>query len=278
MRKRVLGLAIGLMLTAASPASAQTPLERGTYLMRGIVACGNCHTPAGPNGPLPGMELAGGLEFVEPVFTARAPNITPDLETGIGRWTDDQIIAAIREGRRPDGSIIGPPMPIALYRGISDEDARAIVAYLRATKPVTNKVARSEYRIPLPPSYGPPVGTVAAPPAGDLLARGAYLAGPLGHCVECHSTPGAGGVPDLRDKLGAGGMEFKGPWGVSIATNITPTGIGHYSDAELERIIRTGMRPNGQRLLPPMGVAYYATLSDADMRALIGYLRALPPR
>src|SRR3546814_6415100 len=81
-----------------------------SYLMDSIVACGNCHTPRGPDGPLPGMALAGGLELSLPGFVAYAPNITPDQETGIGGWTDAETITAIREGKRPDGSIIGPPM------------------------------------------------------------------------------------------------------------------------------------------------------------------------
>ena len=91
-----------------------------------------------------------------PGFDANAPNITPDKETGIGNWTDAQIIASIREGKRPDGTIIGPPMPIGLYPGMSDDDANAIVAYLRQVKPIRNKIPPSVYRIPLPPAYGPP--------------------------------------------------------------------------------------------------------------------------
>ncbi|HMA13543.1 MAG TPA: c-type cytochrome, partial [Kiloniellaceae bacterium] len=116
---------------ATAAARAETLLERGTYLMQGIVACGNCHTPKGPDGELPGMELAGGFLMEDAAFTAYAPNITPDVATGIGGWTDAQIVAAIREGRRPDGTIIGPPMPIALYRQMSDRDVEAIVAYIR---------------------------------------------------------------------------------------------------------------------------------------------------
>jgi hypothetical protein len=140
---------------------------------------------------VPGKELAGGTRFQEGFGVACASNITPDPETGIGKWTDEQIIVAIREGRRPDGTIIGPPMPIALYRGLSDADARAIVAYLRARPPVVNKVAKSEYKVPLPPAYGLPItGPVTAPPPSDKVAYGGYLAGPLGHCTECHSSPG----------------------------------------------------------------------------------------
>jgi mono/diheme cytochrome c family protein len=246
--------------------------------MQGIVACGNCHTPQGPQGPMKGMELAGGLPFVEAPFTAYASNITPDKDTGIGRWTDAQIVTAIREGKRPDGSLIGPPMPIGLYRGMSDADVQAIVVYLRSVPAVKNVVKKSEYRMPLPPNYGPPVGKVAGPPAGDKLALGRYLAGPLGHCVECHSTPGPQGAPDLENKLGAGGMAFSGPWGTSVATNITPTGLAKYSDAALKTVITTGVRPDSSRLKPPMGTAYYATMSATDLDALVAYLRSLPPK
>jgi len=204
------------LLTLQGIASAETPLERGTYLMESIVACGNCHTPKGPDGEIPGMELAGMAPFEKtPGFDANAPNITPDPETGIGNWTDEQIIASIREGKRPDGSIIGPPMPIGLYRDISDNDVKAIVAYLRNVKPVKNEIPPSVYRIPLPPAYGPPVVSVPEPDRNDPIAYGAYLAGPAGHCVECHSPLTPKGA-DLANNLGAGGFEFHGPWGVSV--------------------------------------------------------------
>jgi cytochrome c553 len=271
-------LVVAATMTMASGVRAETRLERGRYLMESIVACGNCHTPQGPQGPLPGMELAGGLKIEDKPFTAYTSNITPDRETGIGTWTDAQIITAIREGKRPDGSIIGPPMPIALYRGMSDSDARAIVAYLRAVKPVKNVVAKSEYRMPLPPSWGPPVRKVADVSPRNTLAYGRYLAGPAGHCVECHSTPGPQGAPDFAKKLGGGGVNFYGPWGTSVAPNITPTGIGKYSDADLKKMITTGVRPDGTRLKPPMGVAYYAKLRAADLDALVAYLRSLPAR
>jgi mono/diheme cytochrome c family protein len=259
-------------------AQAETPLERGTYLMRSIVACGNCHTPKGPNGELAGMELAGWKDFDKnPAFDAHASNITPDRETGIGAWTDAQIITAIREGKRPDGTIIGPPMPIGLYRGISDSDAAAIVAYLRSVKPVRNKVPKSVYRIPLPPAYGPPVASVADVPRSDKLAWGAYLAGPAGHCLECHTPMGDHG-PDFEHQLGAGGFEFNGPWGVSVAANLTPTGLKERTDAQIVQMITTGMRPDGSRMLPPMAYAYYRNIKADDLDAIVAYLRTLPPK
>src|SRR5215469_6293003 len=157
-----MAIAAAAMVATAASGFAETPLERGTYLMNSIVACGNCHTPKGPNGKaIEGKELSGGDPIDSPVFHAIPSNITPDKETGIGNWTDDQIINAIRNGKRPDGTIIGPPMPIEFYRGMSDSDVKALVAYLRTVKPVSNKSEKSTYEIPLPPSYGPTVTHVA---------------------------------------------------------------------------------------------------------------------
>ena len=271
-------LAALLVAGMAHDVGAETPLERGTYLMSSIVACGNCHTPQGPDGPLPGMELAGGLLIEEEAFTVHTPNITPDPETGIGGWTDEEIIAAIREGRRPDGRIIGPPMPIGLYRNMADSDVQAIVAYLRQVPPVNNRVAPSEFRIPLPESWGPPVGPVADVPRDDPIVYGAYLAGPLGHCIECH-TPLTPAGPDF-EHLGAGGNSFYGPWDVSVSRNITPhpeAGIGSWSDEQIKRAITEGIRADGAPLLPPMPFPYYANMSEADLDALVAYLRSIPP-
>lgn len=256
---------------------AETLLERGTYLMQGIVACGNCHTPQGPEGPLPGMELAGGLKMEDPAFTAYGANLTPDVETGIGGWSDQEIITAIREGRRPDGSMIGPIMPIALYSKMSDRDVHAVVAYLRTLKPVRNEVPDSVYSFPVPPAYGPPVATVAEVSPDDTQAYGAYLAGPLGHCIECHSPMGPMG-PDWREQLGAGGLAFYGPWGVSHSANITPSNLGEWTDEEVKLAITDGLRPDGAKLLPPMPFSYYKNIAAADLDALVAYLRSLPPK
>lgn len=281
MRRACLPLAAACLLLVLPAARAETLLERGDYLVNGIVACGNCHTPQGPDGPVEGMEFAGQLVMEWEPFTAYAPNITPDPETGIGGWSKDDIVRAIREGLRPDGSLIGPPMPFGLYRGISDEDAEAIATYVLSVAPVKNEMPASEYRIPLPERYGPPVEKVVAPPRDDELAYGAYLAGPLGHCIECH-TPFVEGHPDFENQLGAGGFAIPGPWGIAVTANITPhptDGIDPtVTDEQLAAMIRTGLRPDGAPMMPPMGYHYYASIEDADMKALIRYIRSLEPK
>ena len=253
-------------------------VEHGKRLMNGIVACGNCHVQRGPQGePLFDKGQSGGMVFDEPPFRAVASNITPDKATGIGRWTDAQLAKAIREGLRPDGTLIGPPMPIAYYRQLSDRDLAAIVAYLRAQPAVEHAVEKSVYRMPLPASYGPPVRHVNTPSAKDKHKRGEYLAN-IGHCMECH-TPRSPKGELLMSQRGAGGQAFTGPWGTSVSRNLTPheSGLKDWTDAEIARAIRDGVRKDGTPLKPPMGFGFYKTIIDADMDALIAYLRSLKP-
>ena len=275
MRQVFVAIALLLVLFAA-PVRAETQLERGRYLVETLAGCGNCHTPRGPNGPLKDKNFAGGEIIKHEDFTAVVANITPDLETGIGGWTDREIITAIREGRRPDGSLIGPAMPSRSYRHLADEDVEAIVAYLRSVPPVHNPITvKSHYDAPLPASWGPPVGRVEAPAKDDKVAYGGYLAGPLARCMDCHTER----RPGEPAKLGAGGKPFYGPWGISVSANLTPdeaSGLGQWSDAEIERAIRTGVARDGHKLFPPMPFAAYQNIAADDMAALIAYLRSLP--
>jgi mono/diheme cytochrome c family protein len=266
-------------LQLSRPAAAETLYQRGKYLVETIAGCGNCHTPVGPKGPVMARRYSGGPPLVTAHYKAFATNITPDKETGIGKWSDAQIVRAIREGVRPDGSIIRPPMPFEFYRKLSDRDVSAIVVYLRRVKPVRAPATpKPEYKIPLPTSYGPPVGHVAEVPRTDKLAYGAYLAGPVGHCMECHS-PRAKGHLDWS-RAGAGGLEFPGPWGTSVSRNITPhktDGLGAWSDAEIKRAITKGIGKDGSKLLPPMPYHLYAGIKPADLDAIVAYLRSLKP-
>ena len=218
------------------------------------------------------------MVFDEPPFKAVAANITPDPQTGIGKWTDVQLALAIREGVRPDKSLIGPPMPVPFYRYLSDDDLAAIIAYIRAQPAVKIAQPKSQYNIPLPPNYGPPVKSVKAPPASDQRAYGEYLAN-IGHCMDCHSPRDEMGVLHLENR-GAGGQIFKGPWGVSVSRNLTPhpTGLKDFTDAQIIHSVREGMDRSDQPYMPPMGFAFYKTISDADMASLIVYLRSLKPQ
>ena len=280
-RLSVLIVLLFVYVGSSGASSQETELARGEYLVNSIVACGNCHTPRNADATAnEDMRLAGGFLIEEPEFRAYAPNITQDRETGIGSWSDEEIMRVIREGVRPDGTVIGPPMPIPSYRNMSDSDVRAIVAYLRTVPPVRNVVPRSEYNIPLPESWGPPVGKVADVSRDDPLAYGTYLGNALGHCMECH-TPMSEGAFDFS-KTGAGGFVLNRPFGlelVAVAANITPhpqQGIGEWTDDEIKRAITRGISRDGRKLVRIMAFDYYQNISDEDLDALIVYLRSLP--
>ncbi len=284
MRRAALAFG-GIVLAAATTAaaSAETLHARGAYLVNSIAGCGNCHTPKDATGhAIAGKELSGGFEFDIPPAQFVGPNITPDPQTGIGKWSAAQIATALHDGRRPDGTLIGPPMPFEFYRHLSDRDAAAIAAYVRGVAPIRHAVARTQYKIPLPQSYGPPVGQVEAPPRTDKIAYGGYLAGPVGHCMDCHTPFAAPGALD-RSRLGAGGREFPAlgkPGALVVSRNITPdpdSGIGKWSDADIKRTITTGIRPDGTKLVRTMAFDWYAKIAPADLDAIVLYLRSLKP-
>lgn len=286
MRSITPGLvALGMVFFGAhASAQDQSLLERGTYLMTSIVACGNCHTPKRPDGRfVDGMELAGSFTIEEPIFRAYSPNITPDVETGIGRWTDKEIIRAIREGIRPDGSIIGPPMPVLFYRNMSDRDVTALVAYLRTVKPVANVVPKSTYNIPLPPNWGPPVETVADVSRDHPAAYGYYVTNTLGHCMECH-TPLSETGQLIWDREGEGGRVFENIFGLgvnTISSNVSShklAGIGAWSDKEVIKAFTEGVSRDGRKLAPAMAFANYENITEEDRDAIVSYLRTLKPQ
>ncbi len=257
-------------------------LTHGRYLVETIAGCGNCHTPHLPDGSLDNsMAFAGAFVIEEPVFKAYARNITPDMETGIGSWTEDQIVNAIRNGQRPDGTFLGPPMSFAWYKRMSDTDAYAIAAYMKTVKPIRNEVPESTYQFPLT-GYGPMVTSVPDVPKTDIVKYGEYLAGPVGHCMDCHTTL-VNGVQDMS-MLGRGGNIFSKPfiydW-VAISANITPhpqAGLGMWTDDEIKRAITEGISRNGRELLPFMPYDLYKKMQPGDLDAVVAYLRSLPPQ
>lgn len=263
-------------------AIAQTPLERGKYLVNGILTCGNCHTPRGPDGAmLLDRQLSGGPQtWDEPTYTVKGANITPDRETGIGSWSAGDVKRAIQQGVRPNGVPLAPIMPHAFYKVFTAGDIDAVVAYVRSVAPVRNQVQAPVYKAVMPDEPYP--GGDKAMVENDLrdpVKRGFYLT-TIGHCMECH-TPDVNGQRDYVGRLGKGGRTFQGPFGESVSRNITShrtAGIGAWSDAEIKRAITQGISRDGSRLKPPMGYAMYASMTDADLDAVVAWLRTLPPR
>jgi mono/diheme cytochrome c family protein len=286
-------LALAVAMTPATAAEADALLERGRYLVESILACGNCHTPKSPSGePLMDRNMAGGgLAFTLPPFSGTASNITPDRETGIGAWSDADIKRAIVEGVRP-GHCRLPNVPLAavmatpFFKALLPRDLDAVVAYLRSLRPVRNELPTPIYRMPVHhDNYPDAESGYDEAMMTDPVRRGAYLV-TIGHCMECH-TPREKGVSDYH-RLGAGGrifnaalvQGFASDWPGSRAANITshPTsGLGRWSDAEIRRAITRGISRDGRRLQPPMAVGWYARMTDADLNAIVAYLRTVPP-
>jgi mono/diheme cytochrome c family protein len=204
-----------LAAVGATAAAAQTPLERGRYLVDTVMTCHNCHTPMGPNGPQFDKALSGGLRFDEPPFDVTASNITPHAETGIGKWSDADIKKALLEGVRPTGHRLAEVMPSGYYNILTPGDLDGIVAYLRSLPPVANKVRDPVYKMNIPHQVFPDAEKpMPEADLNDKVKRGFYLV-TIAHCMECHTPFGPPGTGvDFQNSLGKGGREFHGPWGV----------------------------------------------------------------
>ena len=272
---------MAFLMALSSAANAQSdPVRHGSYLVNTIMTCGNCHSPKGPPAAITGMDFSGGLSWDEPPFKVTAPNITPDKATGIGNYTDEQLKTVLRKGIKANGVPIAMVMPSGFYEIMTDRDLDAVIAYLHTLKPVSNKVADPVYKMPqghpIPPS-GDKMFTDAD--MSDKVKKGFYLA-TIAHCMECHTPMGPRGR-EFDSKLGAGGFDFPGPWGVSISRNITSSkekGIGAWSDDEIKRAITQGISRDGSHLKPPMGFQYYATVTPDDLDAIVAWLRTVPAK
>ena len=261
------------------PATAQDAalVARGDYLVNGAAACGNCHTPRGPDLIADQAKfLSGGRKFTSPVFVVYARNITQDKDTGIGTWNEAQIIRAIREGVSKEGNVLGDPMPFHMYNRISDDDIKAMAAYLRTVKPLHNEVPAPQRKVPAqaqPPAKGTP-----APPKTDKVAYGEYIVN-LAHCFECH-TDMVEGKRDFEHQLAAGGFLLELGKAKVRSRNITQdkeTGIGGWTDAEIKRAFTEGINKDGRHLLPNMPYRYFKSMTAEDVDAVVAYLRTVPP-
>lgn len=281
------------MRPAPNVTASNTPeaIARGKYLALHVAGCVACHSPvqkAVPGEPPEDGKLAAGRDFGAwpgAPFHLRSHNLTPDKETGIGDWTDGEVIRAMREGIGKDGHALFPQMPYQTYaQTLSDEDSLAIVAYLRTLPAVKNDPGKTTVDFPVsmfiraaprPLEKSPP----PPPPAADKLARGNWLLA-VSSCNECHDSRDGKGQK-LPGKTLAGGMKFTLPDGKGfvIAPNITSdkaVGIGSYSDEDLKRVFEDGKGKSG-RFLYVMPWSYYKGMTPEDKDALIFALRQVPP-
>ncbi len=269
-------------------------IARGRYLYEQVAHCDGCHSPRDwtkLTAPTIVQTRGAGFEFPPELgFPGRivAANITPDPDTGLGRWTDGEKIRAIREGVSKDGRALFPLMPYPEYAHMSDEDVESLVAYINTLKPVRSQLAKTELNFPvsLLVRFAPtPIeGRIANPDKSNKVKYGQYLVA-LGECAGCHTPKERG--ENIAGKEYAGGEEFRIAGFLVRSANITPdeeTGIGKWSE---ERFVST-FRGHAELTAESAPRATQATftlmswmdqskLEDEDLKAMYAYLRTLRP-
>jgi mono/diheme cytochrome c family protein len=265
--------------TGVPPALAQaSPVERGEYLAH-AADCMVCHTTQG------GAEYAGGLAFKLPFGTLYSTNITPDKETGIGNYSDQDFLAAVHRGTRRDGARLYPAMPFTSYTYMSDADALAIKAYLFSLAPVHAAAPANTLAFPFNQrwamNFWSALFNADARFSPDTSKspewnRGAYLAEALAHCGECHTPRNLAFALDNRKKF-AGAVTAG--WRAFNISADKATGLGAWRDDDIISYLSIGHAAGHGTASGPMGEAVdesFSQLAPQDIRALVAYLRTVP--
>jgi mono/diheme cytochrome c family protein len=278
-------VAIGILLAAPhahaqAPADGTKAVDYGLYMSR-AADCMPCHTRPG------GTPFAGGLEITTPFGGLTSPNITPDPDTGIGRWTDDQFYAALHDGIGHAGEYLYPVMPFPSYTKMTREDVLAIKRYLFSLKPVFSPRAPSSMGFPFDIRdtmlawrllFFTPGTFQSLPQHSADWNRGAYLVQGAGHCGACHSPRNLLGATETSDALAGGSV---GQW---LAPNISSdplAGIGNRTVDQITDFLRTGAsKPMGVAFGPMAEVVHDSLryLTDADIHSIAVYLKEGPDR
>jgi mono/diheme cytochrome c family protein len=272
------------MAPAANVKIERTPerLARGEYLYR-LADCDGCHSDRDYGrfgGPVNAGGIAAGQVFPREAGlpgSVTAPNLTPDVETGIGSWSDGEKVRAIREGVDRDGRTLFPMMPYGAFRKMSDEDVYSLVAYLGTLPAVKRAHPQTQLDFPVGlmiKSAPKPAGSVPNPDLSEKVKKGEYLVNIAG-CQGCHT-------PSL-----AGGEKFAGPGTAVFSANISPdpsTGIGRWSEqdfvnkfAQYRDYAEHGSPKVGPESFTIMPWLNFCQLPEDDLRAMYAYLRTLPP-
>jgi mono/diheme cytochrome c family protein len=278
-----LAAAIAALLFAAGASAEDGAAQRGRAVLEATGGC-TCHSDAkGGGGP-----LSGGRAMKTPFGVFYSTNITPDPETGIGRWSDADFVRAMREGLAPDGHAYFPVFPYPSFTGMSDEDVLALKAYLFTLAPVRRenrphdamppfswRIAAAAWRW----MFFEPGRVVPDPAQSPEWNRGAYLVSAVAHCGECHTPRSLPGALD-RSRWLAGSKD--GPEG-ELAPNLTPdvdTGIGLWTKTDMVWFLQTGQLPDGddtEGLMAEVIEHGYQQMPEPDLQAIAVYLHSLPP-
>ena len=254
-------------------------LERGKYLTE-AADCAVCHTAPG------GKEYAGGFAFKLPFGTMYSTNITPDYETGIGKYTDQEFLDAMHRGIRRDGARLYPAMPYTSYTYISDADALAIKAYLFSLKPVRAVLPENTLLFPFNQRWAMMFWSLVfnpdtrfQPDSSQSLKwnRGAYLAEALAHCGECHTPRNIGFALNNRKKFA--GAPVAG-WRAFNISSDKATGLGSWTDEDIAFYLSLGHASGHGTASGAMGEAVdhsFSKMAPDDIEAMVTFLRSVPP-
>ncbi len=272
-----------LLLIAISASAEDAAIARGEYLIT-AGGCVDCHTEDIDDA----IPLAGGRAIESPFGIFFSPNITPDVGTGIGAWSDNDFVNAFWEGEDPDGHHYYPAFPYTSYTGVSREDLLAMKAYLFSLEPVENTAPEHELAWYISTRLAAGAWKmnnfnserfVPDPDQSDQLNRGAYLVRHLGHCGECHTPRSSLGSLQYEREL-AGNPN--GPDEEKIP-NITPDrndGIGKWSVSDIEYFLDIGMLPDGDFVGSAMSAVIdhnTSKLTEEDRLAIAAYLKSIAP-
>jgi mono/diheme cytochrome c family protein len=256
------------------------PVVRGEYLTA-VGDCYACHTVRGS------AAYAGGLPIPTPFGTLYTPNITPDPETGIGKWSADDFWRAMHEGRSKDGSFLYPAFPYTNYTKVTREDSDAIYAYLMSVRPVNEKNRPHEMGFPYNRRellggwralYFTPGVYKEDPKQSKEWNRGAYLVEGLGHCNACHATRNVLGAVTSDDY--SGGLIPLQNWYAPSLTSSRETGLGDWEIRDVIDLLRTGVSARGAVVGPMAAVVQHSLqeMTMADLSAMAIYLQAQTER
>jgi len=262
------------------PVKPREAIQQGEYVAR-AADCMSCHTAPG------GKLFAGGDELKTVFGSIYGPNITPDARTGIGTWTREDFVRALRRGVRKDGSLLYPAMPYVDYTKMSDADLDALWAYMRSVPAVDHVVPPAEKTFKFPFNIRAGVAAWQAlyfkqqrwqPTVGKTESwnRGSYLVTVLGHCGECHTPKNLAKAQETKYRLTGGELEG---WYAPDISNDPLSSIAKYDVDEIARFLKTGNLPGNVTAFGPMSETIHDSLqylSDTDLHAIAVYLKDQP--
>jgi mono/diheme cytochrome c family protein len=272
-----LGFAAIILLRWCPAIYPKESRERGRYLVEAVTICFECHSERDykrPGWPIQ-VGMAGGGRILWGEGSTEqlvAPNITPDKDTGIGGWKDEDIVHAISDGVGPGGRQLNPEMPYRYFRTLSERDLRSIVSYLRSIPSVSHQLPKN-----------PPFVGLVHPPAMDSLKltnhdwkarRGEFLVR-LAACETCHTPSRAGEF--IFELAFGGGTEFHHGSETSASSNLTSdaSGIAYYDQKQFVDVMRNG-KVGGRPLMSAMPWYFYRNMTTQDLESIFAYLQTVP--